>query len=819
MKNIAKKIIASIVVISLIFSMQGIAMSYLGTDNACEKKLTSTEYPDSSLSEEEVPEILDIASVKANGSVRRLYVLEDDVYSAVFENEDGSKTLYSFSYPIKYVDGNGNMKDKSNEIIPFEGNSYSYYTPYNDIQTFFPEKLSEKDMISIVSGNYTVAFGPEYCEGTSSGKAERDGKNGIVYEDVFENGYSLSYQPQFWGLKEEIIIQEDSGKYDFGFYLNTNGLIPYVVNNCVYLKDETGTVIGELSDVTLYDSADIPNHSENNSVSLAPTDVDGIYIYEISIDKSYMQDSDTVYPVYVDPSVTINSSGSGTSKTIMDTPVYSSVPSSCQGSNQYNVIGNANAMSSGYGIGRTLMKFPGLINNTIFQGVAQSQVSSMNLYLYSSSGSVSSSTVYINLYTGSAWNETSTTYNNVSWSGYGTQLASGTVSSGNQWVSFNIKSAITTWQNSSTTADKGVMIRNSNESSTSYAKAFCSTESSYKPYITLTWSAAAPSGITEGNIYQIKNKNTSQYASASVASSINQVATPGTQRSYELWRFEKVMTGVYRIESLGVRSETYGLSRMMLTANAASTSATSGTLSLTSYSTGTSTQWWYVNKTDQGYSFVNYYYPLLAVSVPSNTGNLTLSNSSGNSKWSLVSKTYSDYYSGGYSGGSAPYVINVIIDSSAITTYLTNDVYSCVTAWNNIDSNISINYYPATYTGTYASADFTVTVKGENLRDLTLGRMIPTPSNINGNWTSAIIKINTFTGSGGINNANAILYDKQMNFLHEMGHALKLKHPEDNNAGWFPLSIMNQGLPSIANYYYITCRPSGYDKYNLSRKW
>ena len=56
-----------------------------------------------------------------------------------------------------------------------------------------------------------------------------------------------------------------------------------------------------------------------------------------------------------------------------------------------------------------------------------------------------------------------------------------------------------------------------------------------------------------------------------------------------------------------------------------------------------------------------------------------------------------------------------------------------------------------------------------------------------------------------------------MNFLHELGHALKLRHPHETEGNWHPVSIMNQGLPQT--YDYVPCRPSGYDMYNLRRKW
>ena len=413
-----------------------------------------------------------------------------------------------------------------------------------------------------------------------------------------------------------------------------------------------------------------------------------------------------------------------------------------------------------------------------------------------------------------AWNETSTAYNSVTWNGYGNLITSSSVASGYNWVSFELKTAFSTWQSNSATADLGIMLRNSNESSTSYVKGFNSTESSNKPYISLTWVGATPSGVTSGNLYRFYNLDTSNYFGAISSTSITQSSTVNSTYGYQLWRITSVTTGVYRIESLGVRMSQYTKKASMLTASANSTSSTTGTLSLTEYSASNTKQWWYINKVDQGYTFVNYYYPQLVISVSNSSSAPTLTSSPTYQKWVLSSVSYSDYWPGGYLDASAPYIVDVIIQPSAVTGYLTEEVYSIATEWNGIENNIVINYYPSTYSGQYAAADLLVSVIGSSSMGSNLGQMIPDPNNFTVNWSSALIKINTT--SAGTNNSECHLEDRQMNFLHELGHALKLVHPHENSL-WHPLSIMNQGLP--INKLYIPCRPSGYDKYSLSKKW
>ena len=503
----------------------------------------------------------------------------------------------------------------------------------------------------------------------------------IQYRDVFGKETVLKYTPLFSGLKEEIILQRPA-ENKIQFLLKTYEMEAVLTDNVISLFSDGTRCVGEISKITIYDSSAIPKVSTDSTVTLTATDKKGEYLYTISLDQNFLLREDIEYPVYVDPTVTISSSGYGTSKTILDTPVYSNVPSNCQGANIYNMVGNANALSNNYGVGRTLMKFPGLINHAIFQSISNSQVSSMKLHMYSSSGSVSQSSILVNHYTGSSWNETSTAYNNVSWNGYGLLISSTSIGSGNQWVSFELKNAIPTWQNNVSAADRGVMLRNSNETSTSASKTLCSTESSYKPYVSLTWFGSDPAGISSGNIYRLRNTFSSRYLSASSPTYFQQAISMNTTRGNDLWRFDRVSSGVYRIESLGVRCDSTGLQPSMLTASAGGSTSTSGTLSLTAYSSSNTRQWWYVTKNTQGYSLVSYYYPQLAITVSSATSAPTLSSNANHPKWTMTSASFSNYWSGSYSGGSSPYTINVIVESSAVTGYLTQSVYRASSAQN-----------------------------------------------------------------------------------------------------------------------------------------
>ncbi|MBQ3061801.1 MAG: hypothetical protein IJD02_05095, partial [Lachnospiraceae bacterium] len=71
---------------------------------------------------------------------RRLYEEEKSLNIAVFENVDGSKTMYSFGHPIKYKDKEGNIKDISLNLK--SNGKGDYVSEESDVITTFPETLS-----------------------------------------------------------------------------------------------------------------------------------------------------------------------------------------------------------------------------------------------------------------------------------------------------------------------------------------------------------------------------------------------------------------------------------------------------------------------------------------------------------------------------------------------------------------------------------------------------------------------------------------------------------------------------------------------------
>ncbi|MDL2287006.1 hypothetical protein LJB90_00345 [Eubacteriales bacterium OttesenSCG-928-G02] len=176
---------------------------------------------------------------------------------------------------------------------------------------------------------------------------------------------------------------------------------------------------------------------------------------------------------------------------IYDTPIYSGTPSSNYGTYMLATVGYLGTSGGvNYGVGRMLLKCPTLTSSTQAFNASNATVNSVNLYINEGSGKAASSTVTAYYYTGSSWSETGATYNNISWNGYNTSIASATINS-SKLYSYNIKAAYTAWKSGSKSVDSGLMFKNSNESSSTYAKTFCTAEyspTSQRPYIVVGYS-------------------------------------------------------------------------------------------------------------------------------------------------------------------------------------------------------------------------------------------------------------------------------------------------------------------------------------------
>ena len=444
---------------------------------------------------EDTPDAVPAEMIETNGHVNRLWEQEADLNSILFQNRDGTKTMYLFADAVKYVDENGMIRDKRNTISdaidkPQYRNDYAFYTDANDVKTYFPKTLSADTGVLLEAEDIKIEMSP--VSETAATSASKSAST-VSFDSVFGADTSIRYTPQFDGFKEDIILNHYTGVNEFTFRLKTNGLslVPDERGGYVFIEPLTGKVRAKLGYLSIYDSKPRDIQEEtigegvlpqyNHHYEITAIERDNEYLVTIAADESYLIDKERIWPVYIDPNITV--SGSGVSKTIQDAPVYSNYPATSYGGSNPAYVG----YSSAYGIARTLMKFPGLASDSTYAGLTAGQITSLDLYMYETSGTTSAR-IDLWQYTGAAWTESSATCGSIGWNSYSNNFTYANVS-GAGWKTFSLMSMVPAWKSDPTALDKGIMIRNgTSEASTTYLKSFTTSESgSNQPYLSYTY--------------------------------------------------------------------------------------------------------------------------------------------------------------------------------------------------------------------------------------------------------------------------------------------------------------------------------------------
>ena len=485
--------------------------------------------------EKDLHELLRYDDAVSAGHVNRLND-EESLNTLVFANADNTKTMYYYSEDIKYIDSDGSIHDKTNDLVYKKG---EYVSRDNDIISRIP-----KDIMSGVSVSYEdieITMTPDFTSMTtlkpsefSEAKYEAEPKgiaDSVTYSGVFGTGTSVRYTPTYSGLKEEIILPEYTGIYTFDFTVEAHGLVLVYGVPGVEENDDMGNVsmvdigrwyfaypddmniaVAEFSDIIIWDSA---GHSTVGSLKCEEIS-DGKYTVTVNADRAFLEAKDTVYPVTVDPTIVVGvSSASGSNKYIYDTMLSATNQDKKYGSQTLLTVGGA---EKGY----ILMAFPALEDMNFAASISMSKLISAELKLYCTGTGTASTTMYVNSANPKKenWEESTTTYTECG-IGYNTstnyQSSTSSVTLGTS-VKIDVTKTVKGWYetNKVGTPRKGILIRVGSNliGQSKYAYTFASSEygtATRRPHLTLTFG--------DGMLVKIKNKGASNYLNVDSSSS------------------------------------------------------------------------------------------------------------------------------------------------------------------------------------------------------------------------------------------------------------------------------------------------------------
>lgn len=447
---------------------------------------------------------------------------EKDLYSFIFKNKDGSKTLRSFEHPVKYLDNKGNIKDISLSIKNNKDGSFG--SDQHFVGVSFASDLV--DGISLGYKKTQINMKPSKRDKACKALISKDKKR--VYYNV-DKDTEYSYSLTYLGIKEDIIVKEYTGQTIYEFDIDTNGLHPVRINDSVFLKDDKGVIKACIGDIIVF-TADEKNNTVGR-LEFKTIVKNNKYRFTIKLDPEFLKDENTAYPITIDPTIEINYNNNGAGA-IEDVTINSLKGSVGTSGSLY--IGNR----EDYGVSRVLMKFPGLDMNSIgsADNIVNATVQIRDLLCESES-----MPIYCYLFNGNDWSESNATWSSVKPDSIGKLLASKTVSYENgtsqtpqHLYSFDITKAVKEWKNKTSSPSKGIIFKTSDsieKSTKKISKTFASyNRTTYKPSLKVTYKSNINIGVSEisvkeGLTYSLASSVNSLNPNITWSSSNNSVAT------------------------------------------------------------------------------------------------------------------------------------------------------------------------------------------------------------------------------------------------------------------------------------------------------
>lgn len=173
--------------------------------------------------------LIDRESAERYGHIGRVENRESGLNSIVMRNSDGTMTEYIFSENVKYVDENGEIRDKKLSLEPVseKGTDYAYKTSGNDVKVYFPNALGNADGVKLENGEVEIELvpivtgsngdvavmstgetplsKPKPASVETSASSLGAKQNAVDYAKAFDSATTLRYTPTPNGFKEELV--------------------------------------------------------------------------------------------------------------------------------------------------------------------------------------------------------------------------------------------------------------------------------------------------------------------------------------------------------------------------------------------------------------------------------------------------------------------------------------------------------------------------------------------------------------------------------------------------------------------------------------
>ena len=434
------------------------------------------------LSKNDVPDVMTYDTALKNKHIKREREKENGLNEIVFQNQDGSHTLYVYDQNVKFIDDDGSIKDIDTGIETIKNTKrkgYTYTNGANDVNVDFPDLI--KDGLVVGYDKSEIKMYPtNYVGGELSVSDDK-----AIYDNIYGAGTQLIYTPTLNGVKEEIVLEKYNKKEKYTFiYEIGNGYISTLDDDCLYIYSENNELLGLIEPIYMIDANN--KYNANSTMNYFEND-DGTWTVEIIPDKEFLTSEDTVYPVIIDPTYSYIVNYSSNSTGIQDITINSTSTSAGYSGSLF--VGNRSNTENG--ISEVLMRIPSVTNSVCSSIEVQSATVTLRDVMCESSALE----IQCHQFNGSpAWSEASTDLssfaNNTSYCGekYDSKVVSYSNGVSTSHVySFDVTVAAKEWINNSTKRSCGLLFKAASISSVQ-SKTFASYQrGSYQPTFTMVY--------------------------------------------------------------------------------------------------------------------------------------------------------------------------------------------------------------------------------------------------------------------------------------------------------------------------------------------
>lgn len=216
----------------------------------------------------------------------------------VYDNEDGTNTAVVYLSPIHVQEENGQYINIDNELMEIDG-EFDYTNREGIYDVYFNNSAETHSLMEIEKDNVSIQISSEdinILESSTEG-------NQIIYADVID-GIEHLFTVNNTGVKEDIILWYAPEKYSFNYEIDVKGPADVELIDSVLkiTSQKTKEIIYEISAPYMSDN----EGNMNYNIAMSVEEKKGKYILTIETDKEWLNDLHRVYPVIIDPNVSIN---------------------------------------------------------------------------------------------------------------------------------------------------------------------------------------------------------------------------------------------------------------------------------------------------------------------------------------------------------------------------------------------------------------------------------------------------------------------------------------------------------------------------------